>query len=62
MDDDFNTALGLAALYDMGREINAFINNKDFVPTPAVIHVLIQVRQCYHNLLDTLGLLPGKRG
>jgi cysteinyl-tRNA synthetase len=61
MDDDFNTALGLAALYDMGREINAFINNKDFVPTPAVIHVLIQARQSYQELLDTLGLLPGEK-
>lgn len=61
MDDNFNTALGLAALYNMGREINSFINHKDFVPTPSAIHVLAQVRQCYQNLLDIMGLLPGEK-
>lgn len=61
MDDNFNTALGLAALFDMGREINSFINDKDFVSTPAVIHVLAQVRNTFQRLLDTLGLLPGEK-
>ena len=60
MDDNFNTALGLAALFDMGREINSFINDKDFAPTPAVIHSLVQVRKTF-RLLDTLGLLPGEK-
>jgi cysteinyl-tRNA synthetase len=61
MDDNFNTALGLAALFDMGREINSFINDKDFAPTPAVIHSLVQVRKTFQELLDTLGLLPGEK-
>jgi len=61
MDDNFNTALGLAALYNMGREINGFINPKEFVPTPAAIHVLVQVRRRYQNLLGILGLLPGEK-
>lgn len=61
MDDDFNTALAFAALYNMGREINSFINDRAFVPTPAAIHVLVEARRHYQKLMDVLGLLPGER-
>ncbi|MDH7577439.1 MAG: cysteine--tRNA ligase [Bacillota bacterium] len=60
MDDDFNTALALAALYSLGRDVNSFINREDFNPTPAVIHVLVRVRQYFTRLLDLLGLVPGE--
>ncbi|NPV30216.1 MAG: cysteine--tRNA ligase [Firmicutes bacterium] len=60
MDDDFNTALALAALHNLGRDVNGFINREDFNPTPAVIHVLVRVRQYFIRLLDLLGLVPGE--
>ncbi len=61
MDDDFNTALGLAVLFDIGREINTFINNQDFELTADVKSVLARVHGVYQELLDTLGLLPGEK-
>ena len=61
MDDDFNTALAFAALYNMGREINSFINDRAFVPTPAAVHVLVVARSYYQTLMDVLGLLPGEK-
>lgn len=61
MDDDFNTALAMAALYNMGREINSFINDKNFVPTPSAANVLAAARKSYQSLMDTLGLLPGEK-
>jgi len=60
MDDDFNTALALAALFNLGREVNGFINREDFTKTPAVLHILIHVRHYFTSLLDVLGLLPGE--
>ena len=60
MDDDFNTALALAALFNLGREVNSFINRDDFVQTPAVVHILIHVRRYFHSLLGVLGLVPGE--
>ncbi|MDN5376640.1 MAG: cysteinyl-tRNA synthetase [Thermacetogenium sp.] len=61
MDDDFNTALALAALFNMGREINGFINGDQFQPTPGVLYLLAQIREYYLNLLDVLGLVPGEK-
>jgi cysteinyl-tRNA synthetase len=60
MDDDFNTALALAALFNLGRDVNSFINRDDFVKTPAVVHILIRVRRYFHSLLGILGLIPGE--
>ncbi len=61
MDDDFNTALALAALYNMGREINGFINDNEFTPTPGALHVLVELRSYYQRLMGILGLLPGEK-
>jgi cysteinyl-tRNA synthetase len=60
MDDDFNTALALAALFNLGRDVNSFINRDDFVQTPAVVHILIHVRRYFNSLLGMLGLIPGE--
>lgn len=60
MDDDFNTALAIAALFNLGREINAFINREDFNLTPAIRHTLVRVHQYFKSLLDVLGLIPGE--
>ena len=60
MDDDFNTALALAALFNLGREVNSFINRDEFVQTPAVVHILIHVSRYFNSLLGVLGLIPGE--
>ncbi len=60
MDDDFNTALALAALFNLGREVNSFVNRDDFKATPAIRHTLVRVRRYFKNLLDVLGLVPGE--
>jgi cysteinyl-tRNA synthetase len=60
MDDDFDTALALAALFNLGRDVNSFINRDDFVQTPAVVHILIHVSRYFNSLLGVLGLLPGE--
>ena len=60
MDDDFNTALALAALFNLGRDVNSFINRDDFVQTPAAVHILVHVRRYFHSLLGVLGLIPGE--
>lgn len=60
MDDDFNTALALAALFNLGREVNAFINRDDFNPTPAIRHTLVRIHHYFRSLLDVLGLVPGE--
>jgi cysteinyl-tRNA synthetase len=60
MDDDLNTALALAALFNLGRDVNSFINRDDFVQTPAVVHILIHVRRYFNSLLGMLGLIPGE--
>lgn len=61
MDDDFNTALALAALFDLGREINSFVNRDGFQPVPEAVYLLVQVRQYFLELLDVLGLVPGEK-
>ncbi len=60
MDDDFNTALALSALFNLGREINAYINRDDFAREPGALPVLIHTRRYFASLLDVLGLLPGE--
>jgi len=61
MDDDFNTALALAALFDLGREINSFVNREGFQPVPEDIYLLVQARNYFLQLLDVLGLVPGEK-
>lgn len=60
MDDDFNTALALAALFNLSRDINGFVNRDDFCPIPTVLHILVRVRQYFIELLDVLGIAPGE--
>jgi cysteinyl-tRNA synthetase len=61
MNDDFNTALALAALFNLAREVNAFINRHDFVQAPGTVQVLARVRRYLVSLLDVLGLVPGEQ-
>lgn len=60
MDDDFNTALALSALFNLGREINSFINSGEFRPVSQVLQSLKLVHRTYTRLLDVVGLVPGE--
>jgi cysteinyl-tRNA synthetase len=60
MDDDFNTALAIAQLFDLSKEINTLVNNllqnKGTVNT-ATVEVLVKVKDEFLALGDVLGLL-----
>lgn len=60
MDDDFNTAMALAALFKMGREINSYINRENSQLDDGDLHVLRLVRNIFVKLLGVLGLNPGE--
>lgn len=60
MDDDFNTALGLASLHNLAREINSFVNKEGFEPGPQLLQVLRSTREQLMTLLGVLGLVPGE--
>jgi len=55
MDDDFNTAVALAALHELIHEANRIAQNREFVPTAGNLHALSEV-------LDTLDKLSGILG
>jgi cysteinyl-tRNA synthetase len=48
MDDDFNTALALAALFDFTREVNTYLVNQSFTGTHR--QALVAVRDLYEEL------------
>jgi len=59
MDDDFNTALALAALFDLGAEINYYLEEE---PTsPSGREVLSRALETLRKLGEILGLLSRKR-
>jgi cysteinyl-tRNA synthetase len=64
MDDDFNTPRAIAALFDLGREVNTLLNSGQVV-SPATLEA---IGSLYQGLVgDVLGLLldeprPGRRG
>jgi cysteinyl-tRNA synthetase len=55
MDDDFNTALAIAALFDLCREVNGFINESSFVPGKKGVLVLQQVISAFDEFDAVLG-------
>lgn len=61
MDDDFNTAVAIAALHDLAREVNTFMNSPDFKITPAKLCLLKKAREVFEELGGVLGL-PLKEG
>ena len=56
MDDDLNTALALAALYDLVRETNRVAQNKNFQPTAGNHAVLSEVLRTLDELGGVLGI------
>jgi cysteinyl-tRNA synthetase len=64
MDDDFNTAQGIAALYDLAAAINRY---KDFLRSPALVNptakgALLQARDAFNRMMDVLGLVVAHEG
>lgn len=58
MDDDFNTALASAAIFDFCKEINTIVNNSNFIPTEEVLQALRKARDMFDRLAgDVLGIL-----
>jgi cysteinyl-tRNA synthetase len=57
MDDDFNTALAIAALFDLCREVNGFINESSFVPGKEGVLVLQQVIGAFDEFDAVLGMV-----
>lgn len=64
MDDDFNTAQGIAALYDLSAQINSY---KDFLRDPKLVNptskgALIAARDAFERMIGVLGLVPPPEG
>ena len=53
MDDDFNTADAITALFELARDINANVNART-APSKALCDIALSL---YHELADVLGLL-----
>ncbi|WP_088552733.1 cysteine--tRNA ligase [Calderihabitans maritimus] len=59
MDDDFNTALAIAALFELCREVNSYINHPEFEITSQTQEVLRQTKEIIITLgEEVLGILP----
>lgn len=59
MNDDFNTALAFAVVFDLCREINVFINRDDFVLDQENNNLLQQAEKLIEDIDGVLGLLIG---
>jgi cysteinyl-tRNA synthetase len=61
MNDDFNTSLAIAALFDLSREVNSFINNSSFVLSKPATQVLEEAKGLFNRLGgQVLGILTGQ--
>lgn len=64
MDDDFNTAQGIAALYDLAAAINRY---KDFLRTPSLVNptvkgALLHARDTFSRIMEVLGFVVAQEG
>lgn len=57
MDDDFNTALALAQLFDLNRALNQWLEHRSFSPTPESLVLIQKARACYGLCGEVLGFL-----
>lgn len=60
MDDDFNTALAIASIFDTIRAINGWINKKRFIRTSSSIDLLKRARDVLSEKGTTIGILENK--
>ena len=64
MDDDFNTAQGIAALFDLAAQINRY---KDFLRDPKLVNptvkgALLGAQDAFNRIMGVLGLTPPLEG
>ncbi|MDB5076925.1 MAG: cysteine--tRNA ligase [Chloroflexi bacterium] len=64
MDDDFNTAQGIAALYDLAAQINRY---KDFLRDPKLVNptakgALVRAQEALSTIMGVLGLVVAPEG
>jgi cysteinyl-tRNA synthetase len=64
MDDDFNTAQAIAALYDLAAQINRY---KDFLRDPKLVNptakgALVRAQEALSTVMDVLGLVVAPEG
>lgn len=58
MDDDFNTALALAAVFEFCKEINTILNHGSFRLDRETLHALCQAKDVLHKLVGgVLGII-----
>jgi len=62
MDDDFNTSLAIAAVFDLCREVNSFINDSGFKPGKNVVPILKKILEVFDEFHTVLGMVkPSKK-
>ncbi|MGI6678218.1 MAG: cysteine--tRNA ligase [Dehalobacterium sp.] len=57
MDDDFNTSLAIAAVFDFCREVNSFINQSTFKPGKKAIPALHKALEIFEDFHSVLGMV-----
>ncbi|MCG8401668.1 MAG: cysteine--tRNA ligase [Firmicutes bacterium] len=57
MDDDFNTALAIGTMFELVREINSYLQNRDRAGTPAGAAALVKARELFQTFNGVLGVL-----
>jgi len=57
MDDDFNTALAIATLFDVCRAVNTFLNGSDYKPAKDMVPVLKRVLSLFDEFHSVLGIV-----
>jgi len=62
MQDDFNTARALAALFDFVRRLNSLVATPGFVLSDAVHESLLRTARQFDRFMAILGLLPPDTG
>lgn len=63
MDDDFNTSLAIAAVFDLCREVNSFINDGSFRPGKGKVSILHKILSLFDEFHTVLGMVkPSQKG
>ena len=57
MDDDFNTALAIAAIFDTVRAINGWINTASFAGNPDAMEILKKAKEALLDTGEVMGIL-----
>ncbi len=61
MDDDFNTALAIAVLFDLAREVNTCVQRLGVAPAPADREVLLKAEVLFKAFNEVLGIFKVDR-